>query len=231
MYTYLLITMAVIIPPLLLSFDRKVHFHTHFPYLFLSLIPVSALYIIWDVLVTVRGHWSFNPEYSGIITLFHLPLGEWLFFLVVPYATIFIYEVLSGYFPVRTIISERTITILLLTSAVLGIALALLAGLPEYTTLALISFSLMLLTANFTQKQVFRENHTLGFFTLSFVAFFLVNGILTGLPVVLYSPEHILGLRVFSIPVEDFLYNISLLGFYLISYVTIKEAVHKRRTV
>lgn len=231
MYTYLLITMAVIIPPLLLSFDRKVHFHTHFPYLFLSLIPVSALYLIWDVLVTVRGHWSFNPEYSGIITLFHLPLGEWLFFLVVPYATIFIYEVLSGYFPVRTILSERTITILLLTSAVLGIALALLAGLPEYTTLALISFSLMLLTANFTQKQIFRENHTLGFFALSFVAFFLVNGILTGLPVVLYSPEHILGLRVFSIPVEDFLYNISLLGFYLISYVTIKEAVHKRRTV
>ncbi|MBN2859916.1 MAG: lycopene cyclase domain-containing protein [Sphaerochaetaceae bacterium] len=231
MYTYLLITMAVIIPPLLLSFDRKVHFHTHWPYLFLSLLPVSALYIIWDVLVTIRGHWSFNPEYSGIITLFHLPLGEWLFFLVVPYATIFIYEVLSGYFPVRTIISERNITILLITPAVLCIALALLAGLPEYTTLALISFSLMLITANFTQKKVFRESHTLGFLILSFVAFFLVNGILTGLPVVLYSPEHILGVRVFSIPVEDFLYNLSLLGFYLISYATLKEAVLKRRSL
>jgi len=231
MYTYLLITMAVIIPPLFLSFDRKVHFHTHWPYLFLSLLPVSALYIIWDVLVTIRGHWSFNPEYSGIITVLHLPLGEWLFFLAVPYATIFIYEVLLGYFPVRTIISERNITLLLMTPAVLSIALALSAGLPEYTTLALISFSLMLIIANFTQKTVFRENHTLAFFGLSFVAFFLVNGILTGLPVVLYSPEHILGVRVLSIPVEDFLYNISMLGFYLISYVTAKNFVHSRKSL
>ena len=66
-----------------------------------------------------------------------------------------------------------------MTPAVLCIALALSAGLPEYTTLALISFSLMLIIANFTQKTVFRENHTLAFFGLSFVAFFLVNGILT----------------------------------------------------
>lgn len=228
MYTYLLITMAVIIPPLLLSFDRKVHFHTHWAYLFPSILPVSALYIIWDVLVTIRGHWWFNPEYSGIVTLFHLPLGEWLFFLVVPYATIFIYEVLAGYVPVRTVISPRNLTILMITLAFLCGALALMLPLPEYTTLALISFALMLLTAIVSQRERFGENHTLGFFALSFVAFFIVNGILTGLPVVLYSPEHILGTRVLSIPVEDFLYNLSMLGFYLISYLTCKNFFHRR---
>ena len=223
MYTYLLITMAVMIPPLLLSFDRKVHFHTHWTYLFLSMLPVSALYIIWDVLVTVRGHWGFNPEYSGIITLFHLPLGEWLFFFVVPYATLFIYEVLFGYVTVRKIVSDRAIRFIMPIPALTALTLALVLDLPEYTTLALISFALMLLAGLFLKRQIFQESHTLLFFILSFVAFFLVNGVLTALPVVIYAPEHILGIRVFTIPVEDFLYNISMLGFYLISYVSFKS--------
>ncbi len=64
---------------------------------------------------------------------------------------------------------------------------------------------------------LFKEIHTLWYFLLSLVAFFIVNSVLTGLPVVLYSDEVIWGIRIFTIPLEDFFYNTSMLGFYLTS--------------
>jgi len=38
-----------------------------------------------------------------------------------------------------------------------------------------------------------------------------VNGYLTTRPIVLYAPEHNLGIRVFSMPVEDFLFGFSVM--------------------
>ena len=57
------------------------------------------------------------------------------------------------------------------------------------------------------------------FFILSFIIalipFVIVNGVLTGAitenPIVWYSDNHILGLRIITIPVEDIYYNLSML--------------------
>ena len=65
MNLYLAITIAVLVGPLFLSFDKKVAYYRHWRQLFISMIPVSAIYIIWDILVTERGDWAFNPEYAG----------------------------------------------------------------------------------------------------------------------------------------------------------------------
>ena len=40
--------------------------------------------------------------------------------------------------------------------------------------------------------------------------FLVVNGILTALPIVMYSPQAIIGLRVITIPIEDFAYMYAL---------------------
>jgi lycopene cyclase domain-containing protein len=53
---------------------------------------------------------------------------------------------------------------------------------------------------------------------VSYVPFLLANGLLTALPVVTYGDQAILGFRVISIPIEDFLYSFSLLGFNLLAY-------------
>ncbi|HET9916194.1 MAG TPA: lycopene cyclase domain-containing protein, partial [Candidatus Binatia bacterium] len=50
------------------------------------------------------------------------------------------------------------------------------------------------------------------------IPFAIVNTILTALPVVRYSSSAIWGVRLGTIPVEDFFYNYSLLSFYLLSY-------------
>lgn len=49
------------------------------------------------------------------------------------------------------------------------------------------------------------------FMAVMLLFFLLVNGILTGLPVVMYSSHAISGLRVISIPIEDFAYLFALI--------------------
>jgi lycopene cyclase domain-containing protein len=48
--------------------------------------------------------------------------------------------------------------------------------------------------------------------------FLLVNSALTALPVVEYDPKAIFGLRVVTIPIEDFFYNYAMLSLYLLFY-------------
>jgi lycopene cyclase domain-containing protein len=59
--------------------------------------------------------------------------------------------------------------------------------------------------------------------------FGIFNHVLTSLPVVSYSPQAITGLRVGTIPVEDFFYNFSLLSFYLIIYLFAEEKWGRRK--
>jgi lycopene cyclase domain-containing protein len=228
MTTYVLITLLVLAGPFILSFDKKVAYFRSWKPLAAAIVPVSAVYIIWDIIVTERGHWSFSPSYSGKVTIFGLPLGEWLFFLVVPYSCIFIYEVVRAYFPGRVYRRGEKKTPVLTKAAGWGAAVLLLAAAllfrsREYTFLALLSVSLWLAAALVFQPRLLREIHTLWYFLLSLAAFMIVNGVLTGLPIVLYSSEVIWNIRVITIPLEDFFYNTSMLGFYLLLYVGWKD--------
>lgn len=221
MNLYLIITLVVFAAPFALSFDKKVAFHTKWKQLFPSLLPVSAFYLLWDVLVTERGDWAFNPEYAGSLRLFGLPAGEWLFFLVVPYACIFILEVVRTYFPKKKYGNRKIVFGICIVMIILFIILALVFRAQDYTTLALLSVAVWIAIALLLVPWIFQEIHTLWFFLLSIVAFLLVNGMLTYLPIVTYHPDAIWGIRIVSIPLEDLFYNIAMLGLYLVSYETI----------
>jgi lycopene cyclase domain-containing protein len=51
----------------------------------------------------------------------------------------------------------------------------------------------------------------------------IINGILTALPVVEYNPDHDLGIRLFTIPIEDFFYFFLLLLMNLTIYEYLKK--------
>ena len=48
-------------------------------------------------------------------------------------------------------------------------------------------------------------------YIVSLIPFFLVNGILTSIPIVWYDNAENLGLRIFTIPIDDFIYLFGLL--------------------
>ncbi|MBN2508947.1 MAG: lycopene cyclase domain-containing protein [Spirochaetales bacterium] len=207
MNLYVYVNLAILFFPLVLSFDRKVHFYTHLPRILAAMIPVSTLYIIWDIIVTGIGHWSFNKVFAGGPVLLGLPLGEILFFITVPYSCLFVYEVLRAYFPEKRLNIPRwagyTLALVMLTMIIPF------SG-KGYTVLALASAALAVILI--THLGLLHSRHFLLFLLISYLPFLIFNGVLTALPVVEYGPAYVTGVRITSIPIEDFFYNFSLLG-------------------
>ena len=71
----------------------KVRVLARFKRVLASVLPISALFIAWDIYAVHRGHWFFDPEQVlGIYGPFGIPLEEYLFFIVVPLAAIMTIE-------------------------------------------------------------------------------------------------------------------------------------------
>jgi lycopene cyclase domain-containing protein len=226
---YVLVNLGILAAPLALSFDRRVAFHRKWVPLAGAVLPVSAVYIAWDILATARGHWWFNETYAGEPVLLGLPAGEVLFFFTVPYACLFIYEVVRAYFPLRMIPKVFPIRSIAFSVAVALLAVALIFRDRGYTMLALLSVAALLALAALLDPAVLRSSHAGLFMLLSYGPFLIANGILTSVPIVGYSPDAIWGARVLSIPVEDFLYNFGMLGFYLIAYRRVVRVLARER--
>jgi lycopene cyclase domain-containing protein len=61
--------------------------------LLLTLAPVVAVFVVWDLLAIAAGHWSFDPaQTTGVVFPGGLPLDELLFFVVVPICAVLGFE-------------------------------------------------------------------------------------------------------------------------------------------
>ena len=94
-YEYLLFNLCVAAGPILASFEEKVHFVSRWPRALLANGIVMVPYLVWDALVA-GSHWRFHGDYTLPFRPAGLPIGEWLFFWTVPFACLFVWEVISS---------------------------------------------------------------------------------------------------------------------------------------
>jgi len=206
-YTYLLINFFTILFPVLLSFDKKVAFSKQWKYIFPGLIITGLLFLVWDYIFTIYNVWSFNPDYVIGLWYFNLPLEEILFFITVPFACLFIYECLNKYMKKDLLAGvSRYITALLL---VLSVVILFFYHNRVYT---LITFGLLLVLSLYG---LLKKPLNLGRFYLAYLVsllpFYIVNGLLTSIPVVLYNDAQNMSFRVGTIPFEDHFYSLAML--------------------
>jgi lycopene cyclase domain-containing protein len=216
MSTYGWVILCSFIGPLLLSFDKKVAFYRSWRYLFPSLFIVGIAFLIWDELFTRIGVWGFTPKYLAGIYFGHLPLEEVLFFLVVPYNFIFILLVLQAYFPERKTKRISNIFKWLIGSG--SLLMVLFYGGGQFFFSTLDSYNYYTISAAFFALLLTLLAHKkewYGDFVLSYmiclIPFFIVNGVLTAKPVVLYHAAEIIGPRIYTIPIEDSIYALTCL--------------------
>lgn len=60
--------------------------------LLLTLLPVVAVFVVWDVLAIRAGHWTYDPEQVTGVSFGVLPLEELVFFLVIPICAVLTLE-------------------------------------------------------------------------------------------------------------------------------------------
>lgn len=217
MSLYFILLTASVGVPLLLSFDKRLRFYTKWKYVLPSIAVVALVYIMFDILLTKNGVWGFNPKYLSGKFIFNLPLEECLFFVTIPYASIFLHYSVIEYFPNLRISPgrERLITFTLIT---VSLAILIFNFNNQYTLYILLKFVIVLFLSYFD------KNKTINTFYISFlfilIPFVIVNGILTGSfideEVIWYNNAENLGIRFFTIPVEDFAYAFSMILFNLL---------------
>lgn len=224
-YYYLGLDLFTLSFPLLRSFEPKLQYWRKWPGLFTGIAVMATVFLIWDAIFTANGVWGFNPRYLVGPRIAGLPIEEWLFFLVVPYSCVFIYEALR-YYVRRDVLGRvaRPLSIVLM-------GVLLVVGLLHidrlYTAITFLCTAAMLALHVFVLKSPYLGRFYLGY-AVSLIPFFLVNGILTGWlldePIVWYNNAENLGIRMNTIPIEDSQY----LLFFLLLTLTFYERPLKR---
>ena len=179
---------------------------------FLAIITVGLFFIIWDIYFAYQNVWGFNDDYLIGIRWFKLPLEEWLFFLLIPYASNFIHYSLEYFFPKLELSKKATqgISIILFVVS-LGVFTWNLDKI--YTASSFGLFALLMLFQMLFQWKYARRFYIS--FIVIYIPFFFVNSALTGSysdkPVVFYDDAENLGIRVGTMPLEDSFYCFSML--------------------
>lgn len=103
--TYLAVLVGCLVGALWLEPVRRIGVLRQWRRLGLTLVPVAAGFLVWDLAAVAAGHWSFDEsQVVGVWLPGGLPIEEVLFFLVVPLCAVL------GFEAVRQVIAraERT---------------------------------------------------------------------------------------------------------------------------
>ncbi|TAF43686.1 MAG: lycopene cyclase domain-containing protein [Sphingobacteriales bacterium] len=219
-HTYLWLNFLTVFFPIILSFDKKVAYYKQWKYIFPSLFLTGILYLAWDYIFTKHQVWSFNPNYIVGIYFYGLPLEEILFFITIPFACIFIYLCLLAYIKTDYLanLAPYINNVLLLFSV-----LMLLMYIDRlYSCINFGTLFLVLLYVHFNPN-LMQMGRVYMAYMVTLLPFYIVNGLLTSIPVVMYNNAENMGVRVGSIPLEDHFYSLSLFVINLIFYQHFKN--------
>jgi lycopene cyclase domain-containing protein len=205
--------------PFLLSFVKGVSYYKNWKNLLITHFTIAVFFCIWDSIFTKLGVWGFNEKYISGLHIGNLPIEEVLFFIVIPYCCLFIYESLTFHFKITFNTKKISIAV-----GVLSFVLAIYNYDKLYTSISLIICALLcilLYIKNYSWLATF-----LVAFAISMIPFLIVNGILTGgftsEPVVWYNDAENLGIRIGTIPIEDISYGFDMLLMNVILYEYLK---------
>ena len=230
-WLYAALLLGSVAVPSLWTFDRKLKFYPKLPAVFLSIIGIGAFFVLKDVIFTRLEVWGFNPQYYSGIRIAGLPLEEWLFFVVIPYASMFLHETVVFLRPGWRL-SDRA------ANRISWILIAGSAGMLIFFHDRLYTFFDALFLVAVLTWSLLSKSGIINRFFLTFgvilVPFFLVNSVLTGsfIPgeVVWYNPGHFMGFRIFTVPAEDVGYAFSLiLGNLLMTDFLVKKITSEKK--
>lgn len=227
-YTYFALMLGSVFFPFVFSFERNVGYYKQWKALGIAIVIPGLFFIVWDALFTKLGFWSFNDQFIFGLRFLGLPLEEWLFFVVIPFCSVFVYEVVKFY--LHKIDLQKYVRVFLYLLVLVFFVLALFSFGKWYTFINLSSnivFLIFVLNVPSFQKHL---THFLIAFLVACMPMFVVNGLLTALPVVEYNENVFSNVRLFDIPIEDFSYFLLLMLMNVFVYEKSKKLLVSKKS-
>lgn len=230
-WLYLSLHVFTVSFPLIRAFEPRIFYAGKWKWLWPGLLITAAFFLIWDALFTRAGVWGFNAQYHLGVLLWGMPVEEWLFFVTVPFASVFIYECVIYFLP-----KVNATGFLRVFSMILGVGLLILAVLfnsQAYTFWDFLFAGSACLLLGYTAPAWL--THFWLAYAIHLLPFFLVNGVLTGSfidgEVVWYNNAENLGIRLGTIPIEDTMYSLLLLLMNVAFYEYFRKNAFRRTNI
>ncbi len=194
---------------IVLSFRKTTNYYKKWVAAIPAILISGLIYLFWDMRFTSAGIWNYNETelFTGL-SIANIPFKRWILLIVLPFFSFYIYEQLKV--KLQGIFFDNVFVVVSLLLLVIFGILAYLNSQKLYT------FTASLFTAAYLGYTIFRNHfkpyYTSFYLTLVIAAiFYLVYHIGSPLSLKHYHEGHILGIQLFSIPVEDFVWLFLLL--------------------
>lgn len=215
-FAYSEVLAMIFIPVAIISFLTPFRKFRNFRPLALSIITVAPFFIVWDHFAVIYGTWEFNRAMVLNLFVFKLPLEEILFFIVVPFSTIIIMEILIPFSEKRFKI-KYVYNIMILLSVIF-----IITGLfnldKSYTSVVCFFASGSMIIAVASKAKIVERFTFWLYILISYIPFIIFDHIMVTLPIFVYGRGAIVGIRIFSIPIEEYLYVFTMLFSYGFAY-------------
>ncbi len=197
------------------------NFGLSLPALGWALCIVSLPFIAWDVLAA-GSHWYFNGHYTLGVHFLSLPVEELLFFICIPLVCVVLFEmIIQRTTDIDVPVPMPEIWVRALHIGLVITAATLLYAFNDRGYTQLVMFAMLVALLFMAWQGTLVRTRAFWVFQPVLLALFLFgNTWLTWLPIVAYNPEAIIGLRLGTIPIEDFFYNFSFVNLFVLAYVT-----------
>ncbi len=222
-FVTLILLLIIAFIPLLFGSENRTRIFPKLKYFIPAIIFTEAVFIIWNNRFAQMGIWSYNPDYLSGKEIFNLPWEIWLYYIVISWVSLFIYEWVKIKFS-----RIQLANVFVVVSLVLLVVFGLIAFFFKAKIYTFFTFFLLTIYFGYTLFRNRFKRHLTGFYLTFFILlipYFLLSLILVTLPVISYLPEYELPFRLLQVPVEN------LAGFFLllIINITISEYLSDRR--
>lgn len=208
-FIFIGILVIILLIPVYFIFSGKTGYIKNFRYVLPAIFVSAFLFLLWDIKFTDVGIWSYKEKFT--LGVFHkgLPLEQWLFYFIVPFSALFVYEFLKerrpnlDYNNVFTAVS----LILLIVFAIVAYKYRL-----RFYTFFCFLFAVVYFAYVIFRRQ-FKGHLTHFFFSyfVMLVPYLILSGFLTWSTAVEYHQEQVLNVWIMMVPIENLVYLFLLL--------------------
>lgn len=191
------------------------------------LLPIvlgSMVFLAWDIYFSYLSIWGFNERYLTGNRIANFPLEEVVWFPVIGCCSLYIYFLMER--EKWALLEQRGWVLAILVC--FGLFLFWMFYFDRlYSSFAVWSIFIVIWLWYWSEIQDKLMNF-MGAFMIITLPMLIMDGMLTGIftqeALIIYNPSENSGIRIISIPIEDFLFGFSFLAFI----VWIKNVINKR---
>ncbi|HSO85854.1 MAG TPA: lycopene cyclase domain-containing protein [Draconibacterium sp.] len=218
-FWYLLILFVMAGVTMFFIIKKTIVFFMELKYMLPAIIFSGAIFILLNIRFLESGIINYNLNYLVGKNFFSLPIEEWLFLLIMSLFSFSVYILVAVKFD-----NFEKPALFMAISIILLLGFGLIAWFSRQKVVPFFNFFLLTIYFGYT---IFRNRFKQHFakFYISYIIvvipFFLIKGILNTLPIVFYNTEHTLGIRLISVPVEEFgyLFLLMLINITIFEYL------------